>query len=51
MPRLWFYLLAAALSSILGLQLVVFWVVIQVLGELSRRGAEIARDMEGKACQ
>jgi hypothetical protein len=51
MPRLWFYLLAAALSSILGLQLLVFWVITQVLGELSQRGADVARDLEGKPCQ
>ena len=25
-------------------QLLVFWVIIQVLGELSRRGADVARD-------
>jgi glycosyltransferase involved in cell wall biosynthesis len=51
MHRLWFYLLAAALSAILGLQLLVFWIIIQVLGELSQRGADVARDMEGKPCQ
>ena len=51
MHRLWFYLLVAALSAMLGLQLLVFWVVIQVLGELSRREADIARDMEGKPCE
>jgi hypothetical protein len=51
MHRLWFYLLAAALSAILGLQLLVFWVITQVLGELSQRKVDIARDMEGKPCQ
>jgi glycosyltransferase involved in cell wall biosynthesis len=49
--RVWFWLLAAALSAILGLQLLVFWVIIQVLGELSQREADVARDLEGKACQ
>jgi hypothetical protein len=49
--RLWFYLLAAALSAILGLQLLVFWVITQVLGKLSQRQRDIARDMEGKPCE
>jgi glycosyltransferase involved in cell wall biosynthesis len=49
--RLWFYLLAAALSAILGLQLLVFWVITQVLGKLSQRQRDIARDLEGKPCQ
>jgi glycosyltransferase involved in cell wall biosynthesis len=51
MHRLWFYLLVAALSAMLGLQLLVFWIITQVLGELSQREAHIARDMEGKPCQ
>jgi hypothetical protein len=49
--RVWFWLLAAALSAILGLQLLVFWVITQVLGELNQRGADVARDLEGKPCQ
>jgi glycosyltransferase involved in cell wall biosynthesis len=49
--RLWFYLLGAAMSILLGLQLVVFWVIMGVLDELSRREIRIASDMEGSPCE
>jgi hypothetical protein len=49
--RLWFYLLGAAMSLILGVQLSVFWVVMRVLEELSERPTQIAADLQGKACQ
>ncbi len=49
--RLWFYLLGAAMSSLVGLQLMVFWVIMGVLHELSRRELEVARDMEGSPCK
>ncbi|HUT19574.1 MAG TPA: glycosyltransferase family 2 protein [Anaerolineae bacterium] len=48
--RLWFYLLAAAMLVVVGLQLLVFWVIIGVLGELSEREARVAEDLEGKSC-
>jgi hypothetical protein len=48
--RLWFYLLGAAMSILVGLELVVFWVIMGVLDELSRRELQIARDMEGSPC-
>jgi hypothetical protein len=35
--RLWLYLLGSAMFIILGLQLIVFWVVMRVLEELSQR--------------
>ena len=28
-----------------------FWVIMQVLGELSQRQGQIAADLEGKACE
>jgi glycosyltransferase involved in cell wall biosynthesis len=43
--RLWFYLLAAAMLLIVGLQLVVFWVITRVLAELSQREMRVARDL------
>lgn len=46
--RLWFYLLSAAMSWILGGQLVVFWIVMQVLSELSQRHVQVVEDMKGK---
>jgi glycosyltransferase involved in cell wall biosynthesis len=48
--RLWFYLLAAAMSVVVGLQLLVFWVIIGVLSELSERGVRVAEDLEGNSC-
>lgn len=35
--RLWFYLLNSAMVIMVGTQLVIFWFLIQVLGELSKR--------------
>jgi len=46
--RLWFYLLGAAMLVVMGLQLLVFWVIIGVLGELSERGTRVAEDMAPK---
>lgn len=47
--RLWFYLLAAALALMLGMQLMIFWLIMQVLAELSRRELEVAQDMQPDA--
>jgi hypothetical protein len=46
--RLWFYLMGAAMLVVMGLQLLVFWVITSVLGELSEREAKVAEDMEPK---
>ncbi|HEC34167.1 MAG TPA: glycosyltransferase family 2 protein [Chloroflexi bacterium] len=43
--RLWFYLLGAAMSLLLGLQLVVFWIIMRVLDELNRREAMAQSDL------
>lgn len=48
--RLWFYLLASAMSLIVGVQLALFWVIMRVLAELHERKIKIAEDMHGKAC-
>ena len=48
--RLWLYLLGAAMSVLVGLQLAVFWIIMQVLEELSHRDMEITRDMEASPC-
>jgi glycosyltransferase involved in cell wall biosynthesis len=45
--RLWFWLLSAAMLLLTGLQLTVFWLIMRVLEELSRREVEVAQDMEG----
>ncbi|MEE8390617.1 MAG: glycosyltransferase family 2 protein, partial [Anaerolineae bacterium] len=47
MDRLWFWLLAAAMLLVIGLQLTVFWLIMRVLDELSQREIQVARDMEG----
>ena len=48
MERLWFYLLGAAMLVIVGLQLLVFWLIMRVLDELSQRETHVAQDLEGK---
>ncbi len=48
--RLWLYLLGAAMLVLTGLQLSVFWVIMRVLEELSRREILINQDLEGRPC-
>ena len=43
--RLWFYLLASALLSIVGIQLLVAWIVMRVLEQLAQREAAARRDL------
>jgi glycosyltransferase involved in cell wall biosynthesis len=43
--RLWLYLLGSALFSIVGVQLIVFWIILRVLDELSQRERLIAQDL------
>jgi glycosyltransferase involved in cell wall biosynthesis len=47
--RLWLYLLAGAMLVLVGLQLGVFWVIMRVLDELSRREALVCEDMGAEA--
>lgn len=47
MERLWFYLLFGAMSFLVGGQLFIYWILLQVLEELSKREIEVARDLEG----
>ncbi len=49
--RLWLYLLGAAMISLVGLQLTVFWVIMRVLEELSQREIQVAQDLEGGSCE
>jgi len=48
--RLWLYLLGAAMLLLVGLQLVVFWLIMQVLDELNKREIQVAQDLEGPSC-
>jgi hypothetical protein len=45
--RLWFWQLGAAMSAIIGVQLVIGWFIMRVLEELSQREARVAGDMRG----
>ena len=49
--RLWLYLLGSSLLLMVGLQLAVFWLVMRVLAELSRREVEVNHDLEGQPCE
>ena len=43
--RLWFWLVVSALLALVGLQLIVSWIVMRVLEELSHREAQISGEM------
>ena len=45
--RLWFWQLLAAMSTLVGLQLLVGWFIMRVLEELSQREIRVAHDMHG----
>lgn len=45
--RLWLYLLGSALFILMGMQLVVSWIVMRVLEEISQREPQANRDMWG----
>ncbi|MBN1875862.1 MAG: glycosyltransferase family 2 protein [Anaerolineae bacterium] len=44
--RLWLYLMAGAMLVLMGVQLVIFWVIMRVLDELSQREILIGADLE-----
>jgi hypothetical protein len=43
--RLWLYLLASAMSILIGIQLVIYWILMRVLEELSQRVALVEKDL------
>jgi glycosyltransferase involved in cell wall biosynthesis len=43
--RLWLYLLGSAMLILIGVQLVIYWILLQVLAELSQRDVQVRRDM------
>jgi len=43
--RLWLYLLGSAFFILIGIQLVISWIVMRVLEDLSQREAQAERDM------
>ncbi|MFP4346222.1 MAG: glycosyltransferase family 2 protein [Anaerolineales bacterium] len=44
--RLWLYLLAGTMLTLMGVQLVLFWIIMRVLEELSGREAAVRADLE-----
>jgi hypothetical protein len=49
--RLWLYLLGSALLGLVGVQLVIYWLLVRVLEELSHRETMAQRDMVPGACK
>jgi hypothetical protein len=45
--RLWFYLLFGAMAFLVGGQLFIYWILLQVLEELSKRETQVERDLQG----
>ena len=46
--RLWLYLLAGTMFTLVGLQLVVFWIIARILEELSQREAKVQDDLAAR---
>lgn len=44
--RLWLYLLAGTMLILVGLQLVVFWLIVRILDELSRREMQVRTELD-----
>jgi hypothetical protein len=49
LSRLWIYLLGSALFILIGVQLMVSWIVMQVLKEISLRDTLVERDLRGRS--
>jgi glycosyltransferase involved in cell wall biosynthesis len=47
MDRLWFWMLFAAMSTIVGLQLLISWFIMRILEQLSQRDKLVEKDMRG----
>lgn len=45
MNRLWLYLLGSAMMTLIGVQLMISWILVRILGELSKRGESADKDM------
>lgn len=49
LDQLWLWMLASAMAMLIGVQLIVSWIVMRVLDEISQREAKQASDMQGKS--
>jgi hypothetical protein len=47
--RIWLYLLGSAMFILVGVQLIIYWILMRVLEELSKRGEMTKRDMGSSA--
>jgi glycosyltransferase involved in cell wall biosynthesis len=47
LQRLWFYLLMSAMAFLVGMQLLVSWMLLRVLEELSTRETRVTKDLQG----
>ena len=43
--RIWLYLLGSAMFILIGVQLIIYWVLLRVLDELSQRELLVSQDM------
>jgi hypothetical protein len=46
LDRLWLYLLGAAMFILVGVQLIIYWILMLVLEELSQRESMVERDLQ-----
>jgi glycosyltransferase involved in cell wall biosynthesis len=46
--RLWFYMLGSAMMMLVGMELVIYWILLRVLDELSRRDVQAENDLHVK---
>jgi hypothetical protein len=51
LDRLWLYLLGAAMFILVGVQLIIYWILMLVLEELSQRESMVERDLQVKGFQ
>ena len=49
LERLWLYLLASAMSTLVGIQLVIYWILLRVLEDLGQREVLTKQDIRGAA--
>lgn len=46
--RLWLYLLAGTMLILVGLQLIIFWIIVRILDELSQREIKVQDDLAAR---
>ena len=51
LDRLWLYLLGSAMFILVGVQLIIYWILMLVLEELSQRDSMVERDLQVMSVQ